>query len=659
MAFDEKGQASTATRRCASARAPTGCSPSGSASRPRTSSSTRTSSPSPPASRSTTTTPSISSRRRGSSRRTLPGAKVSGGVSQRLVLVPRQQPRARGDARGLPLPRDRGRPRHGDRQRRHARRLRGDPEGPARAGRGCAAQPAARRHRAPGRLRRRAQGPPGRRRPRTEAQARTCAWRSAARRGAPDARAGQGHRRLRRGGHRGGAPDTAKYPAPARHHRGAADGRHARRRRPVRRGQDVPAPGGQVRPRDEEGRRLPDAVHGGGEAPARRRRRHSARRRAASSWPRSRATSTTSARTSSASSSPATTTRSSTSASWCRARRSSPRPGETQADVIGLSGLITPSLDEMVHVAKEMKRARASPCRCSSAAPPPARRTPPSRSRPSTRPGVVHVLDASRVVNVVSSLLSPDRQGRLPRRGRAPSRRSQREEFAGAPRAQAACCPLAAARARRTPVDWAAVDIPRPEFLGARGVRPRAAGRDRPLHRLGPVLQRLGASRAAFPTSSRIPWSARRPPSSTTTRRSCWPASSAEKRFTAKAVIGFWPCQRRGRRHRGLRGRSRARGSSRPSTCCASSWRSPPDQPNHCLADFLAPRDRGRLDYLGGFAVTAGHGVEEFARRVRSRPRRLLRHHGQGAGRPPGRGDGRIVPQEGPRWRAGSGARRT
>jgi cobalamin-dependent methionine synthase I len=86
----------------------------------------------------------------------------------------------------------------------------------------------------------------------------------------------------------------------------AADGRHERRRRPVRRGQDVPAPGGQVRAGHEEGGRLPAALHGGREkrppawpAPA----------TASSSWPRSRATCTTSARTSSAWCCSATTTR--------------------------------------------------------------------------------------------------------------------------------------------------------------------------------------------------------------------------------------------------------------------------------------------------------------------------------------------------------------
>ena len=68
-----------------------------------------------------------------------------------------------------------------------------------------------------------------------------------------------------------------QYAASARGHRGAADGRHEDRRRPVRRGQDVPAAGGEERPRDEEGRGVPRAVHGGGEAG---RRRHAAHRAA-------------------------------------------------------------------------------------------------------------------------------------------------------------------------------------------------------------------------------------------------------------------------------------------------------------------------------------------------------------------------------------------
>ena len=84
----------------------------------------------------------------------------------------------------------------------------------------------------------------------------------AAGRGAAAARPGRGHRHLRRRGHRGGA--AGRRP-PDRGHRGPADGRHERRRRPVRRGQDVPAPGGQERPGHEEGGRPPGAVPRGGE----------------------------------------------------------------------------------------------------------------------------------------------------------------------------------------------------------------------------------------------------------------------------------------------------------------------------------------------------------------------------------------------------------
>ena len=130
----------------------------------------------------------------------------------------------------------------------------------------------------------------------------------AAGRGAPDARARRGHRRVHRRGHRGGP--AQRGPAD-RGHRGPADGRDERRRRPVRLRQDVPAPGREERPGHEEGRRPPRAVHRGREGSRAASRRRPGR---ASSWRPSRATSTTSARTSSASSCSATTTRSSTSA---------------------------------------------------------------------------------------------------------------------------------------------------------------------------------------------------------------------------------------------------------------------------------------------------------------------------------------------------------
>ena len=104
----------------------------------------------------------------------------------------------------------------------------------------------------------------------------------AAGRRAHHARAGQGHRRARRARHRGTAcRDHGPRRQADRGDRGPADGRHERRRRPVRRRQDVPAAGGEVRARDEEGGRLPDPVHRGREVRHRRRVAATAR----SSWP--------------------------------------------------------------------------------------------------------------------------------------------------------------------------------------------------------------------------------------------------------------------------------------------------------------------------------------------------------------------------------------
>ena len=94
-------------------------------------------------------------------------------------------------------------------------------------------------------------------------------WRELAGREAARACAGQGHRPVRRGRHRGGAPADR---AAARGDRGPADGRHERGRRPVRRRQDVPAAGGEERPRDEEGGGLPAALHGGARRRERRRK---------------------------------------------------------------------------------------------------------------------------------------------------------------------------------------------------------------------------------------------------------------------------------------------------------------------------------------------------------------------------------------------------
>ena len=180
---------------------------------------------------------------------------------QPQLLVPRQRAGAPGDAQRLPLPRDPRRARHGDRQRRPARRLRRDRRRASRSLRGRDPRPPRRFHRAAGDARRAL--------PRFRPRGRKSRGRMAlaARRRAPVLRLGQGHRRRHRRRHRGSAPGIRP---PDRGDRRAADGRHERRRRPVRVGQDVPAAGGQIGPRDEEGGRPPDPLHRGGEGEDRR-----------------------------------------------------------------------------------------------------------------------------------------------------------------------------------------------------------------------------------------------------------------------------------------------------------------------------------------------------------------------------------------------------
>jgi 5-methyltetrahydrofolate--homocysteine methyltransferase len=92
----------------------------------------------------------------------------------------------------------------------------------------------------------------------------------------------------------------------------------------------------------------------------------------------------------------------------------------------------------------------------------------------------------------------------------------------------------------------------------------------------------------------------------------------AEKRYTAKAVIGFWPCNAVGDDIEIYADEQRSRVLTTFHQL-RQQLEKPADQFNHCLADYLAPKDSGRLDYMGGFVVTAGHGVEELAAEFRAK----------------------------------------
>ena len=347
MAFDEKGQADTLERKTAicGARLRHPGQPA-SAFRRRTSSSIRTSSPSPPAWRSTTATASLSSRRARWIRQNLPHAHVSGGVSNlsfsfRGNELVREAMHSVFLYHAIAAGMD-----HGHRQRRPDRGLRRSRSAncarPAKTW--CSTAAPTRPSgcwRSPQRHRGARQGKEG---------GRPVLARMAGRE-APGACAGARHHRFHR------RPTSRKRGAtrhaPARRDRGPADGRHEHGRRPVRLGPDVPAAGGEVGAGDEAGGRLSAAFHGAGQGRPRARRRSNGkivlgdrqRRRARHRQEHRRRRARN-----------ATTTTWSISASWCRRRRSCEAATAEQADIIGLSGLITPSLDEMCHVAAEMER---------------------------------------------------------------------------------------------------------------------------------------------------------------------------------------------------------------------------------------------------------------------------------------------------------------
>jgi 5-methyltetrahydrofolate--homocysteine methyltransferase len=287
---------------------------------------------------------------------------------------------------------------------------------------------------------------------------------------------------------------------------------------------------------------------------------------------------------------------------------------EKQADLIGISGLITPSLDEMVHVAREMHRVGFTvPLLIGGATTSPAHTA--VKIAPEYPPGVVHVLDASRVVNVASSLLSPENKPGFLVEVHAKQER-QRVEFA-ARRSHRPLLSLAEARRRRTPVDWTKTDIPRPEFFGPRVFDPV------PLNEIVPFID-WGPFFSAWELRGRFPDMLKDETVGPATTKLYADAQGllgrivAEKRFIAKAVIGFWPANAIGDDIEIYADEQRSRVLA-TFHCLRQQQEKPANQFNHSLADFIVPKETGRLDYVGGFAVTAGHGADQFAAEFRAR----------------------------------------
>ncbi|MGB7265196.1 MAG: vitamin B12 dependent-methionine synthase activation domain-containing protein, partial [Terracidiphilus sp.] len=280
-----------------------------------------------------------------------------------------------------------------------------------------------------------------------------------------------------------------------------------------------------------------------------------------------------------------------------------------KADLIGLSGLITPSLDEMVHVACEMERqgfklplliGGATTSRAHTAI-----KIAPHYSQP-----VVHVLDASRAVPVTTSLLSDDGKAEFVAKHRAEYEALRKAH--AAPRAKA--IPIEIARARRTPIEWRAEDLAVPAFTGVRVLEDFPLATLREFIDWSPLFH-TWELKGVYPKIFDDPKQGALAKQIFAEANALLDQIIAEKLLTARGVYGFFAANAVGddvelytngkrsevlERVHFLRQQANREGS----------------EPCRSLSDFIAPKETGLADSMGAFAVTSGVGlkalVEEF-----------------------------------------------
>jgi 5-methyltetrahydrofolate--homocysteine methyltransferase len=282
---------------------------------------------------------------------------------------------------------------------------------------------------------------------------------------------------------------------------------------------------------------------------------------------------------------------------------------ERGVDVIGLSGLITPSLDEMVHVAREMQRegftiplliGGATTSRVHTAV----------KIAPHYEPPILHVTDASRAVSVVGTLLSPENRAEYATQNQRQQQRDREMHAAG--KQQRVLLGLEEARANRPPIDWAAAELPVPSFTGVRcwedfSLEEIARYIDwSPFFHtweLAGVFPRILEDSVVGETARRLFEDAQR----------LLQRIIDQRLLTARAVMGFWPANRVGDDIELYTDETRGGLLTRlPMLRQQTPKRE--GQYNQSLADFVAPRESGRIDYLGAFALTTGVGLPELCR---------------------------------------------
>jgi len=280
-----------------------------------------------------------------------------------------------------------------------------------------------------------------------------------------------------------------------------------------------------------------------------------------------------------------------------------------KADIIGLSGLITPSLDEMCFVAAEMER-EGFDCPLLIGGATTSRVHTAVKISPNYERGqAIYVLDASRAVGVVSKLLSdterPNYIGDI-RSEYIKVRESHLRNEASKKRIT-----LAAARANKYSIDWANYQPPKPSFLGTK------AFADYPLAELVPYIDwtpffqtwELVGRYPAILKDNKVGAEAQK---LFNDAQEMLKRMVTEKWISASGVIGFWPANATGDDIQLFTDVGRGKELAKLFTLRQQIARDPSrDRAHTALADFVAPQESGLTDYVGGFAVTAGLGEEE------------------------------------------------
>ncbi len=281
---------------------------------------------------------------------------------------------------------------------------------------------------------------------------------------------------------------------------------------------------------------------------------------------------------------------------------------ENDANFIGLSGLITPSLDEMVTVAEEMTRSGfriplliggATTSRVHTAL----------RIAPKYHGPTVHVLDASRAVGVCTTLASDTQASDFTAQVAAEYEEIRRQRAGGQKDKLAT---LAAARANGLKIEWNGYKAPRPSFVGTN------AFDDYPLEDL---IERIDWTPffRSWELAGNYPKILEDPVVGESARqlyddaRRMLDRIVAEKWLVAKGAIGFWPCRREGDDVVLFEDEARGKELSRL-FFLRQQIDKREGRANMCLADFVSPDE----DYLGAFAVTAGHGIEAHLQRFKA-----------------------------------------